>query len=107
MLYWQTISSYPQLEYGTQPYGIITDHLYSWTINIKDTIQMGIQNKKLYILFYLQCNFESSANPQAWYRIKNYMTKCTSHMLFINPKEYFLIVIITYYYTPSFMQMSD
>jgi len=56
---------------------------------------MGIQNKKLYILFYLHCNFESTINPQAWYRIKNYMTKCTSHILFINHKEGFLIVIIT------------
>jgi hypothetical protein len=50
-LYTQTISCYLQLQYGKKPHDISIDILYLWTITVKELILMGIQNKKLYILF--------------------------------------------------------
>jgi hypothetical protein len=70
-LYRQTISSYPQLQYGKKPHDISIYILHLWTINIKELIWMGVQNKKLYIQFCYKCNFESSTNSQVWYGIKN------------------------------------
>jgi hypothetical protein len=51
VLYWQTVHCYPQLKYGTQLDNIGTENPYSWTMNIKEMMYMGIWNKELHMLF--------------------------------------------------------